>query len=85
MDKWQASEGCFEKIAKPSCSESQTASKQALIFRRHARPNQTKQPENKQGQRVKRPSQQPRKPPSGAEKGINIFEVPSLAFSGPQT
>lgn len=39
MDKWQAPEGCFEKIAKPNSSESQTASKQALIFKRHARPN----------------------------------------------
>lgn len=85
MDKWQAPEGCFEKIAKPNCSESQTASKQALIFKRHARPNQTKQSENKQGQQVKRPSQQPRKPPRRAEKGINIFEVPSLPVSGPQT
>lgn len=39
MDKWQAPEGCFEQIAKPNSSESQTASKQALIFKRHARPN----------------------------------------------
>lgn len=57
----------------------------ALIFKLHARPKQTKQSENKQGQQVKRPGQQPRKPPRRAEKGINIFEVPSLPFSSPQT
>lgn len=69
MDKWQAPEGCFAKIAKPNCSESQTASKQALIFKLHARLNQTKHSENKQGQQVKRPSQQPRKPPRRVERG----------------
>lgn len=58
---------------------------QYLIFKLQARLNQTNKSENKQGQQVKRPGQQPRTPPRRAENGINIFEDPSLPFSGPQT
>jgi hypothetical protein len=59
LDIWRAPEGCFEKIAKPNFSESQTASKLIL----GTTPDLTKQNNQKinKDSKLKDPSQQPYK------------------------